>query len=200
MTNYDDIIFRTDVCYKEPHVGDLMIAQPFLDDKEFKHAVVILTAQDADRTFTGFVMNKKLTLKLSDIVEITHPECDMPIYKGGPVSTDHLFYIHNLHDIIPGGVRITDDLYFGGNFEQIVSYINSGFDFNGRLRFFLGYSGWGCVQLNEEIHENFWAINSEFDQSTLFNEGGDSYWHRQVRRLGQEVRSWRYHPLNPQNN
>lgn len=200
MKNYDNIIFKSPTRFSEPQTGSLLISQPFLEDRPFRHSVVLLTELDSNGAFSGFVMNKKTGYCLSDFVDISDKRCDMPLYCGGPVSTDHLFFIHSLDSLLDGGIAINDRMRFGGNFEQLISYINSGIDLSGKVRFFLGYSGWGSHQLIEEIKELFWAVNDDYPVDDLFSGEGDSYWHRQVRRLGEDFRNWLYHPLNPQSN
>ena len=47
---------------------------------------------------------------------------EIPLYKGGPIATDTLFYLHTLADI-PGAISICKGLYLNGDFEEIKRYI-----------------------------------------------------------------------------
>lgn len=46
----------------------------------------------------------------------------IPIYKGGPLSTDTLFYLHTLEGIT-GALSIGKGFYLNGDFEAIKNYI-----------------------------------------------------------------------------
>ena len=122
------------------------------------------------------------------------------IYCGGPVSCDRLFYIHSLGDEFPGARRLSEDLYIGGDFEKVKSYVNMGLPTQGRIRFFVGYSGWDPRQLEEEIANHVWAVAPRPANSEILNEDGDSFWYHIVRSMGEPYRHWLYHPLNPQYN
>lgn len=60
---------------------------------------------------------------------------NIPIYKGGPLSTDTLFYLHTLEGIT-GALSIGKGFYLNGDFEAIKDYIMQGNPVKGRIRFF----------------------------------------------------------------
>ena len=97
---------------------------------------------------------------LNDIIKEFKYIEDIPLHKGGPIGTDTLFYLHTLHEI-PGTLPINNGLYLNGDFDAIKKYILQGNPIKGKIRFFLGYSGWECEQLIQEIKENTWIISKE---------------------------------------
>ena len=66
------------------------------------------------------------------------PETEsIPVFLGGPVSDDRLFYIHNLGpDIISDCDEYFPGLYAGGSFRDVLNYVNSGYPVDGRIRFY----------------------------------------------------------------
>ena len=102
---------------------------------------------------------KLLNLSLIHILEFKYID-EIPLYKGGPIATDTLFYLHTLADI-PGAISICTGLYLNGDFEEIKRYILQGNKISEHIRFFLGYSGWESEQLSNEIRENTWLVSEE---------------------------------------
>ncbi len=83
----------------------------------------------------------------------------------------------------------------------MVDIIRSGYDIEGCVRFFIGYSSWTAGQLEGEINNGSWALaGSEISNSEIFDGSGDSYWHRMVRRMGKNFRSWSLIPKHVINN
>ena len=55
---------------------------------------------------------------------IDDSKISFPIYLGGPVDQDNLFFIHNCNDLIPNGKLINENLFWGGDFKKAISLIN----------------------------------------------------------------------------
>jgi putative transcriptional regulator len=42
-----------------------------------------------------------------------------PLLKyGGPVEQDNLYFIHNIPELIPNSIEISNGIYWGGDFES----------------------------------------------------------------------------------
>jgi len=78
---------------------------------------------------------------------------------GGPVDREHIFVLHRRPDIIEGGEQVTDNLYLGGNMEQVIEAINSESIAKEEIQIFIGYCGWNAGELEAEIEEGSWMIN-----------------------------------------
>jgi len=148
----------------------------------------------------GFVLNKRTNL----IVNSFFPEIkflpDIPIYLGGPVHSNHLFFIHSLGDkIIPNGEKIFDNLYFDGNLEALKHYMIQGGPVEGKVKFFLGYSGWSENQLTDEIIRDSWLVSNSSTKNIMQAEG-DSFWNNSVDSLGCQYKTWKNYPVNPEMN
>ena len=101
----------------KPAPGNLLLAEPFLKDPNFKRTVVLLCEHNEDGAF-GLVLNKKLEFKVDDVLP-EFPIENIDLYYGGPVGPDTLHFIHQYGDLIEGSLKRKDDIYWSGNFEQI---------------------------------------------------------------------------------
>ena len=43
----------------------------------------------------------------------------MPVYNGGPVEQDKLYFIHKIPELIPNSIEISNGIYWGGDFKEI---------------------------------------------------------------------------------
>ena len=163
--NIDSDIFKIQSNNVLPSRGRILISEPFLRDATFGRSVILLV-DNTDEGSMGLVINKQLPLFLNDIIMEFKYLDEIPLYKGGPIATDTLFYLHTLSDI-PGSISISKGLYLNGDFDEINKYILQGNKISECIRFFLGYSGWDSEQLSNEIRENTWLVSGEVDQPTL---------------------------------
>ena len=151
--------------------GDILIAHPLLQDGFFNRSVIYMTNHNETESL-GFVLNFKTQYKLRDV----KPEIkngNFPIYEGGPVAKDQLFYIHRLGNNITDSIKIKDDIYFGGDFFELMHLIEHGKVKTYDVRFFAGYSGWADGQLENEIKRNHWLINTHVESGFFGNEAED---------------------------
>ena len=148
-------------------------------------------------TRLGFVLNKKTDLIVNSFFKEFAEFPEIPIYLGGPVSPNRLFFIHSLGDnIIPDALKINDYLYFDGDFNALKRYILNGHPIDGKVKFFLGYSGWTEGQLNHEIKRNSWAV-SHITTDNILSADGEGYWKDSVELLGNDYKTWTKYPKDP---
>ena len=196
----NSFIFDIKVQSTPPYEGALLVAEPFLRENYFNHAVICLVDYTPGHTAMGLVLNKVTHYSLSDLLDNVTDDRDIPVFCGGPMSCDHLYCIHTLGDIVPQARHVTGDIYVGGDFSTIVDYVNSGYPIDGRIRFCMGYSGWEAGQLEGEIKRHVWAVAPIGNSRTLLSDAENKYWHRQVRAMGSPYRGWLYHPQDPKMN
>ena len=193
---YDKNIFKITNNNVIPEKGCILIAEPFLSGKYFERSVVFLVEHGEGQGTMGFVLNKKIKEKLNDFFPELKDIPDISIFRGGPVATDRLYYIHTLGSIIPDTYEVADGIYLGGDFEIIKSYIAKGNPVEGIIKFFLGYSGWEKEQLDEEIALNSWLV-SKTEQSKIMKTEGDVLWKKALQGLGDKYQSWANFPKRP---
>lgn len=191
-------LFNIDLPNEKPSAGSLLVAEPFLKESYFNHAVVCLVDYADGEVSMGLVMNKSTSYDLKELVSTVSRDEPIPVYCGGPMSCDRLYFIHNLGDIIPGARPIRDTgLYIGGDFESMINYVNAGYPVEGNVRFYIGYSGWDVGQLDDELRQNVWAVTPIKDMGNVLLGSDDGYWHGTVRNMGQDYKWWLYHPQHP---
>lgn len=202
MADKTSFLFDISQAGGTPLPGSLLIAEPFLRESYFNHGVICLVDHGPGRSTMGLVLNRLTPHSLTSLIDGLPEELAVPVFCGGPMSADRLFFLHTLGpEIIPGASRIRGDLWIGGDFEAVKSYLAAGYPIEGHIRFFIGYSGWDDGQLSAELHKKVWAVAEPADDASLLLTGAeDSFWHNAVRSLGPSFRGWLYHPLNPRAN
>ena len=97
--------------------GKFLIATPsIMGDTNFHRAVILLVDHKNDGT-VGFILNKQLEYTLNDVMDGINFE--IPLYFGGPVEDDNLFFIHRSSHLIPNSLYIEKDLYWSGDLSLI---------------------------------------------------------------------------------
>ncbi len=178
----------------KPKKGRLLIAEPFMDDPYFKRSVVLLTEHCEEGSF-GFMLNKPLELKINDTME-DFPPFDAPIFMGGPVQSDSLFYIHTQGKFIEGSMKICDNIYWSGNFEQLKQLIKDQQIFPHEIKFFIGYSGWDYQQLMNEIEEESWII-SDINSNNISKLNDVDLWKNTLQKMGSKFSLLSNFPEDP---
>ncbi len=203
MKNLANSLFHiVSIDERAPRCGGLLVAEPFLKESYFNHGVVSIIDYAPEEGATGVVMNNRTEYMLSELLDGVSKEADQPVYCGGPLGLDRLYFIHTLGpEVIPDGRPYSNGLYVGGDFDAVLEYVNSGYPAEGNLRFFIGYSSWCPGQLEQEIREGTWAqAPSPRSPEELLNGNADPYWHRNVRSLGEAYRPWLLLPRYPSYN
>ena len=192
--NWEDL-FRVRYNGLPPAGGRVLVAEPFLRDGGFGRSVVYLTDHNEEGS-VGFVLNKPLRVSVESVVAGLEG-VDFPVYYGGPVGRDSLYYIHRRVDI-PGAVMVGDGVFHGGDFDVVTRLAREGRLGEGDIRFFAGYSGWSAGQLEGELREDSWLVG-EVSRDEVFG-GTEGLWERIMRRLGARPAIWSMFPEDPRMN
>ena len=181
----------------QPAPGILLIADPFLKDPNFLRTVVILCEHKDEGSF-GFVLNKQIEQTLGELITGLG-EFKLPVYYGGPVQMNTIHFLHQYPDLIPESCKIGNNIYWGGNFETVTALIkNNSIDFN-KIKFFVGYSGWGDGQLTDELKEKSW-LTASATQDLVFKTQHDEIWKGSLQHLGGDYEMMINFPIDPQLN
>lgn len=178
-----------------PYQGSLLLSEPFMADPNFERSVVMLCEHNEDATI-GLVLNHRSHLLLSDIVAEIKNE-NFPLYIGGPVENNALFFLHRAYDKLWSGEQIYEDVYWGGDFDKAITFINEGKIDPLDIKFFLGYSGWAPKQLDKEILQNSWAVHKSFDPALTFLIDGEDLWKQALISLGPKFAHVAGFPRSP---
>ena len=183
----------------KPKKGLLLVAEPsIIGDVSFNRSVVLLAEHGALGS-VGFILNKPLDFKLSEVIpEILNK--NFIIHNGGPVEQEHLYFIHKVPHLIPNSIEIASGIYWGGDFDSIIDLVNSGSLQRSDIKFFLGYSGWAANQLDEELHANSWVVSKNNMNSKLIKKPSKNLWKEKIEELGGDYLLWSNAPEDPSYN
>lgn len=162
---------------------------PQLEDRNFRRAVMLMVHHDETSSF-GLVLNRSMDFAISSLFESLGFEWrghgDDSVSWGGPVEANSGWMLFGDIDL----QESTDE-------EGEVKSVAPGLNFAGsmdvfrkvaaepppRLRFFLGYAGWGPGQLEFEISQGAW-LSANATAESVFRVSPETMWDHVVRGLG----------------
>lgn len=177
--------------------GVLLVAEPFLKDPNFSRTVILMCDHQKEGSF-GFVINRSLEHTLAELLPDT-TSLDITVGYGGPVQRDSLHFLHKRPDLITGGMELTEDIHWGGDFNTVLALLTNETLPREDIRFFLGYAGWAEDQLNNEMKENSWLITMA-NTSILFELDEKQIWPAALKQMGSEYEQLIHYPIDPQLN
>jgi putative transcriptional regulator len=177
-----------------PGKGKILISEPFLNDPHFKRTIILLSEHNEEGSI-GFVLNKPTEYKLNQVID-DFPEFDTLVYYGGPVQLNTLQFIYKGENIIEGSMEIMPGLYWGGSFDLLRTLIESKAVNPEDFRFFLGYSGWGDGQINDELELKSWIV-SDTTIENVFSDEPDKLWRETLKGMGKKFAILASFPDNP---
>lgn len=198
MNEWDQDIYHLNDEQPLPERGSLLVAKPTVGDFFFKRSLVLIVDPDENEGAMGVVVNHYTGYNLRDIMPEIETVEEIPLFLGGPVGTQMLFFMHTLGpDVIPDAVALGDGVYFGGQFDAVKQYIELGAPVEGHIKFIVGYSGWSKGQLTSEIARHDWAVLNNGGRGLMMGEGDDNLWREAVSRFGDRYRLWLNLPSDP---
>lgn len=179
------------------HKGRLLLSEPYLADPNFERTVILLTEHNEEGS-VGFILNKPSESRLGEVMDDLKG-LDAQIFIGGPVQQDTLHFIHR-HGDLEDAIELENGLYWGGNFEQLLSLVDTGQFSVTDIKFFLGYSGWSPDQLEEEMKLNSWIVSDRVSNELIFETVSDQMWKRAMQELGGRFSVYSNYPADPRMN
>ena len=190
-----DIDFQTTVHVQQ---GTLLIAEPFADDDFFRRAVILICDHNEKGTF-GLVLNNYMDVESNDLSS-EKLIIDSRISLGGPVDTNNLYFIHSYGHQVANSIQISEDLFLGGDFSELIHLLRLESNPEQYVRFFLGYSGWGENQLKEEIKNKYWAVAKLDPSLSIMDTQNPNLWDDCLSLLGSKFAIFKNFPIDPNNN
>ena len=127
-----------------------------LNGSFFEHTTILIVKHNNEES-VGLVTNISFPKSLHELIEFNQSK-PFPLMDGGPVDREHLFVLHKRPDLIDGGEQVTQDLYLGGNMDQVIEAINNRGANNQEIQIFIGYCGWDAGELEAEVEEGSWVL------------------------------------------
>lgn len=162
--------------------GQLLLAEPFMQDYNFKRSVILICSHGDHLGTVGFILNKALDIKVNDVIA-DFPDFDAPVYFGGPVSPETIHFVHDCGNILDNSEEIANGIFWGGDFDKLKFLVASGLIKPKNIRFYLGYSGWSASQLKDEMAYGSWIL-SEMYPNFILNSKPDKLWHEVLKVKG----------------
>ncbi len=179
-----------------PAKGCVLLSEPFLQDPHFERSVILLCEYLPEETF-GFVLNHKADVELNDLIDIAPKE--IPVFIGGPVANNSLFYLHTFNGI-ESSEEILPGLFFGGDLTEIFTNLSLREVNKENIRFFIGYSGWSKGQLEQEIKERAWICVNNIPSNTLLSKNIANLWRKCMSQQGKQFQTFALFPKNISDN
>lgn len=179
-----------------PSAGSFLVSEPFMLDDIFSRTVILLCEHDEEHGSLGFILNSPTDFRVGDFIP-TIQTCDYPIYLGGPLQQDQLYFIHRCHEQFPYGNKIHGDIYFGGDSQQLFSLIRQRQISRDDIKFMMGYASWLPGQLQQEINDNTWAVYNKFPSSLAFIPDAEELWRAAILGMGPKYAHIVNFPKNP---
>lgn len=179
----------------QPSQGRFLISEPALRDFYFSKSVVLLVEHNTMEGTIGLIINKPVHLKLNEVVK-EFPEVDFPLFLGGPVHPERLFYLHTLGEQIPGSIQVQKNLFWGGDIKKLMELIELNLVTPSQVKFFIGYAGWEPGQLDREMKESSWIV-SQSTVNCVLADNPETLWSNILKKMGSDYAIWANFPSDP---
>lgn len=160
-----------------------LIAMPQMQDPNFSKTVVLMLEHNEEGSM-GLIINRTAELTFADLgksqkLEIAKMREDDAIFVGGPVEPYRGFVLHDKESI---GERapLLPGLYLSVTTDALEPLLR---DEGTKLRFCLGYSGWGPGQLEKEIAQGSWLFTEAQKEPVLTTEP-ENIWSDVIKSMG----------------
>jgi putative transcriptional regulator len=161
----------------------LLLAMPQLGDPNFYRSVILML-EHTETGSMGLVINRGAPLTLGELARgqnmgIASERKEQPVFVGGPVEPQRGFVLHDdtelpeKHPVLPG-------LFLSVTLDALGPLLENP---TPRLRFCLGYAGWGPKQLENEIAAGSWLFAEATAEAVLGLEPA-KLWETTLRGMG----------------
>jgi putative transcriptional regulator len=176
-----------------------LVAAPSLRDPNFRQSVVLLCEHGPEGAL-GVVVNRPTAMSISEAlpqVPILEGSSHV-LYAGGPVQTNQVMLLYRGDHLPENSHHVFDGVCLGGDMNM-VERILTATGTTESFRAYLGYSGWGPGQLENELKTGSW-ITLPADPALLFEKDPARVWGEILLSLGEEYRLYAEMPFDPSYN
>lgn len=182
----------------KPSKGDILISEPYLDDINFYRKVILICEHGKDGTI-GIVLNKLAPVKLGEVLDDVK-DYQADLFIGGPIEQGTLHFIHRHVPLRVPSNCIMENVYWSGDYEKLISMINTRTMPRENIRFFVGYSGWSEGQLMDELETGSWIVMKNVSSSIIFDLDNRNLWRECLKNMGGKYKLIANYPRNPRSN
>lgn len=140
---------------QQPAKGRLLVATELVHGEVFAETVILLLHDD-EHGAMGLVVNRPTEIRTEELL----PDVDAmsgysgPIYWGGPVKMKGVTALLRTDTPPEGADAIVESVYIVPIEEGLTDIASDA----ARLRFYIGYAGWGPGQLDHEMDRGDWHV------------------------------------------
>jgi putative transcriptional regulator len=159
-----------------PGPGMFLVATDEVRGPFFRETVVLLLSYD-DTGAQGLVINRPMPAAPMDVLPDLEgiDDYEGTLYWGGPVQITSVRSLLRSDNPPPDAARIVDGVYLVAPDADMPAGANDA----SRLRYFLGYAGWGAGQLDGELLDDSWLIVPATAER-VFDADTDGMWRRML--------------------
>ena len=171
--------------------GSLLVAHPNMLDPNFRRTVLFVSEHEPHEGALGVIINRPLDRTVAELVSGAPPAgfADVPVFLGGPVGKNQLMFA--AFEWQKGaGVKLNHNIALNeaggpGGRKNLLT-----------LCAFVGYAGWGAGQLENEVKQKAWVVQSA-NPSLLKLDRLPNLWFDIMRTLGPWYRMLAAAPDDP---
>ena len=166
--------------------GQFLVAAPKIGDPRFARTVIYMISHNAEGAM-GLIVNKPYGRgSLSSFLEgfdIDAPDAEgeVLLLYGGPVDRQRGFVLHSDDYADEHATPLVEGLSLNTQ-KDVLKALGRG-EGPRRVRFILGYSGWGPSQLEREMARDDW-MSAPVDIDLIFDADPDTIWDRVMDHAG----------------
>jgi putative transcriptional regulator len=180
--------------------GHILIASAELLDPNFARTIVLI-AMHSEEGALGLILNRELAMPLEQVwSRISETPClrEGSVRHGGPVAGS-LMAVHDQQSL--ANLVVTDDLFLATELNAMELLAASD---EGQALFYVGHSGWGPGQLENELTEGSWLILPATPEHVFGDADPFTVWKQSTVEVGrrqiQAMFPIRHVPENPRLN
>lgn len=162
--------------------GSLLVATLNVTDELYKQSVVLVCEYTAYGSF-GLMLNKPLPLDTKgpklDIDEIANLKDSLRI--GGSMQQNQLMLLHASEKHRDQTMKVTEDIYLGGDFSFLQELLKDEPD--SRLLLCFGYTGWTAGELENQFKDELWYLHPA-SKSLVFETPPEKLWGTTLKTMG----------------
>ena len=167
----------------------LLISVPHMNDEIFGHSVIYVCEHNLQGAM-GLIINKPLeNISFKDLKNVDYTSRDYfeklqnKLFFGGPILVEKIMALHSNDLKIETAIPLNNKISISSA-NKIMENIEK--DTNLNYKLFCGHSGWSPGQLEREIENGDWLLQSA-KMDLLFDFSAEKTWEIAIKSLGINI-------------
>ena len=167
----------------------LLISVPHMNDDIFGRSVIYICEHNLEGAM-GLIINKPTDdINFKELKNVNHTNNDhfenlkLKLYFGGPILVEKIIALHTNELKIEASIPLNNKISISSGKEILRDFEKNK---NFKYKLFLGHSGWSPGQLEREIENGDWLLQSS-KIDLLFNLPAEKIWEIATESLGINI-------------